>query len=199
MCTGPGSQSDGATAELSPGTSQWHCPLRMINEPADSSNAASCSGAVPGLGEALFSPTPGSYPRGTHLPQCQTGGWHPPTPGRNRQERWHRAGRCSLASRILRPQEPWKGCLFLSLSWARFHLGISRPWPWEMRSSAHAPWAGTFLFGLNLTKHKHLPHCPPGDPTSDTSVVWKEADVQEQQGVWARALGVPEGADGSKS
>lgn len=168
MCTGPGFQSDGARAELSPGTSQWHCPLRMINEPADSSDAASCSGAWPGWGRRCShqAQAPRHCPQGTHLPQCQTGGWHPPTPGRNRREREMALGRprCSPAPSTLRLRETWKGRLSRSLSWDSVYLGSSRPWPWEIRSSAHDPVGWKFLLWPRLNQTQAFAALSPRRP-----------------------------------
>lgn len=165
MCTGPGFQSDGARAELSPGTSQWHCPLRMINEPADSSDAASCSGARPGWGRRCSHQAQGPVHKALTSPSArQEAGI--PQPQEETDEREMALGRprCSPAPSTLRLQETWKGRLSRSLSWDSVYLGSSRPWPWEIRSSAHDPVGWKFLLWPRLNQTQAFAALSPRRP-----------------------------------
>lgn len=143
MCTGPGFQSDGATAELSRGTSQRQCPLGMINEAADSRHAAQLlwGVGVHGVEKGVFSPVPGSCHRGTPPPLVPDNSLALPEPGKKRAGevalcRPH----CSPASRTLTRRGTRKGrCPYCCLR-TGVYLSISQPGRGKhTRPSAHSP------------------------------------------------------------
>lgn len=104
------------------GPHQSNAPLRMINEPTYSRNAAQllCGANTHGARRGCSHQSQHSVTEELPLPQCQIIAWHSPAPGRHMQERWCSAGPTAvLLLRVLRLPGTWKSCLFL-LSRDRF-------------------------------------------------------------------------------
>ena len=108
VCTGLGFQSDGARQSCPQGPHSRDAPLGMINEPADSRNAAQLlwGAGMRGAAKRVFSPIPASVTEDLPFPlPCQTIAWHFLAPGRSIHGDGTMQVCCSPASRTLRQKE----------------------------------------------------------------------------------------------